>query len=83
MAQVANIYKPLVTIVLDNIECLHSGSVRNSTDVSSTNSFVEQTQRQDVMAAIAGKLRNSPDPTFGKQQMDLPMTKTVRTIIER
>ncbi|CCD71357.1 C2 DOCK-type domain-containing protein [Caenorhabditis elegans] len=77
LAQVANIYKPLVTIVLDNIECLHSGSVRNSTDVSSTNSFVEQTQRQDVMAAIAGKLRNSPDPTFGKQQMDLPMTKTI------
>ncbi|KAF1748268.1 hypothetical protein GCK72_024735 [Caenorhabditis remanei] len=76
-AQVANIYKPLVGIVLDNIDCLYSGSIRNSTDVSSTNSFVEQTLRQDVMAAIAGKLRNSPDPSFGKLQMDLSMTKSI------
>ncbi|ULT83041.1 hypothetical protein L3Y34_012341 [Caenorhabditis briggsae] len=76
-AKVANIYKPLVGIVLDNIDCLYSGSMRNSTDVSSTNSFVEQTLRQDVMAAIAGKLRNSPDPNFGRLQMDLTMTKSI------
>ncbi|CAB3399746.1 unnamed protein product [Caenorhabditis bovis] len=76
-AQVAHIYKPLVIIVLDNIECFHSGSVRNSSDGSSNLSFLEATMKHDVMCAISGRLRNSPDPSLSKLQLDAPMTKTL------
>ncbi|CAI2357413.1 unnamed protein product [Caenorhabditis sp. 36 PRJEB53466] len=46
-AQVANIYKPFVGIVLDNMDCLFSDPMRNSVDVASIVS-AEQAAKQEV-----------------------------------